>query len=149
MEGDEEAAVNDIDQWFSPRGVLGGVWGKVRLLQSGGGVSTGSSRAGATATARAPVTRRSAHSDEWCGLRCQWVPGLRRRRRAAVSLGLQERAGFKTRYPKRGGPMAGPTEDMPLSPTLPLCWRRNGGTCPPCQDQAEAKLECTRGLLQP
>ena len=37
MEGDEEAAVNDIDQWFSPRGVLGGVWGKVRLLQSGGG----------------------------------------------------------------------------------------------------------------
>lgn len=40
MEGDEEAAVNDIDQWFSPRGVLGGVWGKVWLLQSGevGGV---------------------------------------------------------------------------------------------------------------
>lgn len=37
MEGDEEATVNDIDQWFSPGGVLGGVWGKVRLLQRGGG----------------------------------------------------------------------------------------------------------------
>ena len=57
---------------------------------------------------------------------------------------------FKARYPKRGGPsLAGPTEDMPLSPTSPLCWRGNRGTCPPCQDQAEAKLECTRGLLQP
>lgn len=47
------------------------------------------------------------------------------------------------------GPMGGPTEDVLLSTTQPLCWRRNGGTCPLCQDQAEAKLGCKRTSLQP
>ena len=66
-----------------------------------------------------------------------------------MSPGLQEGGRLKVRCPKREGPMGGPTEDLPLSTTQPLCWRGDGGTCPPCQDQAEAKLECKRASLQP